>query len=344
MGVGPVSQVGMQVIVLAGGFGTRLRPWTNHVAKPLLPMLDKTLLERVVEALPESLVDEVILAAGYKIEEMRAHFASVELPYKVTIVEETEPLGTGGAIANCRPHLRDETFCVMNGDLLSSVPVQEMLEFHKSQGGLATISLWEVEDPTRFGVCDIREDGKIYQFQEKPALEEAVSNMINAGCYILEPEVFDRMPEGPHSMERDVYTPIAAEGLLNGFAFEGHFVDAGTPESWLDGMQVCISGQRWSTGSQPEGTSWIGEGAVDDGDSKHSAIGHYSTISSGAEVVRCSILDDVIIGKNATLVECLIGKGANIGASAKLVGVVVDYDANVPEGHSQFGGKYPSTE
>jgi mannose-1-phosphate guanylyltransferase len=333
----------MQVIVLAGGCGTRLRPWTNHVAKPLLPMLDKTLLERVVEALPESLVDEVILAAGYKIDEMRTHFASVDLPYKVTIVEETEPLGTGGAIANCRSHLRDETFCVMNGDLLSSVPVKEMLEFHHSQGGLATISLWEVEDPTRFGVCDIQEDGKIYQFQEKPALEDAVSNMINAGCYILEPEVFDRMPDGPHSMERDVYTPIAAEGLLNGFAFEGHFVDAGTPESWLDGMQVCLSGERWTSGDM-YGTSWLGDGVIDGGESSHSAVGHGCTISSGAEIVRCAVLDNATIGENATVVECLIGQGATIGAKAALVGVVVDYDANVPEGHSQVGGTYPSNE
>ncbi len=330
----------MQVIVLAGGFGTRLRPWTNHVAKPLLPMLDKTLLERVVEALPEDLVDEVILAAGYKIDEMRSHFASVELPYKVTIVEETEPLGTGGAIANCRNYLRDETFCVMNGDLLSSVPVQEMLDFHHSQGGLATISLWEVEDPTRFGVCDIHEDGRIYQFQEKPALEDAVSNMINAGCYILEPEVFDRMPDGAHSMERDVYTHIADEGLLNGFAFEGHFVDAGTPESWIEGVQVCLSGERWSSGDM-YGTSWLGDGVIDGGESSFSAVGHGCTISSGAEVERCAVLNGAYIGGRAIMFECLIGEDANIGEEAMLSGVIVDYGATVPAGHIQTGGTYP---
>ena len=271
---------------------------------------------------------------------MRTHFASVELPYKVTIVEETEPLGTGGAIANCRDYLRNETFCVMNGDLLSSVPVQEMLEFHNSQGGLATISLWEVEDPTRFGVCDIQEDGKIYQFQEKPALEDAVSNMINAGCYILEPQVFDRMPNGPHSMERDVYTPIASEGLLNGFAFQGHFVDAGTPSSWLDGMQVCIAGKRWSTG-RLNGNSWFGEGISNGGETSFSAIGHNTTINPGAEIVRCAVLDNAIIGENATIVECLIGEGATISNNSELVSVVVDYGAIVPEGHSQFGGVYP---
>ena len=335
----------MQVIVLAGGFGTRLRPWTNHVAKPLLPMLDKTLLERVVEALPESLVDEVILAAGYKIEEMRSHFASVDLPYKVTIVEETEPLGTGGAIANCKDHLRDETFCVMNGDLLSSVPVEEMLAFHNSQGGLATISMWEVEDPSRFGVCDIREDGKIYTFQEKPPKEEAVSNMINAGCYILEPEIFTRMPEGRHSMERDVYTPIAAEGLLNGFAFEGHFVDAGTPPSWLEGMGVCLAGERWSTGGKggTDEFSWIGDGVSNSGEVMGSAIGHNSTIGNGAKVTVSALLNCVQIGDGAIVSECLIGEGASIAAGVKLQGVVVDYGAEISEGFSQVGGTYPES-
>ena len=330
----------MQVIVLAGGFGTRLRPWTNHVAKPLLPMLDKTLLERVVEVLPEELVEEVILAAGYKIDEMRSHFDSVELPYKVTIVEEFEPLGTGGAIANCRDYLRNETFCVMNGDLLSSVPVKEMLDFHRSQGGLATISLWEVEDPTRFGVCDIQEDGRISQFQEKPTMEEAVSNMINAGCYILEPEVFDRMPAGPHSMERDVYTNIASDGLLNGFAFDGHFVDAGTPESWLEGVQVCLSGERWSSG-QMIGTSWLGDGVIDEGQSSFSAVGNDSNISSGAKVIRCAVLNKSLIGNRAKVTGCLIGEGAIIGDDVTLNGVVVDYGATIPNGHVQNGGTYP---
>ena len=331
----------MQVIVLAGGFGTRLRPWTNHVAKPLLPMLDKTLLERVVEALPTELVDEVILAAGYKIDEMRQHFANVELPYKVTIVEETEPLGTGGAIANCRSHLRNETFCVMNGDLLSSVPVSEMLDFHRSQGGLATISMWEVEDPSRFGVCDIREDGRIRRFQEKPKREDAVSNMINAGCYILEPDVFDRMPDGPHSMERDVYTPIAEEGLLNGFAFTGHFVDAGTPPSWIEGMRVCLEGSRWSSGNS-EGDSWMGDGATNEGSVKSSAIGSLCAVEEGAEVVDSAILDYAKICSDAIVKECLVGEGAIIGEGAILEGVVVDYCSQVPAGHQQVGGTYPA--
>ena len=333
----------VQVVVLAGGFGTRLRPWTHHVAKPLLPLLDRTLLERVVESLPVGLIDEVLVAAGFGIEQMREHFAEMDIPYSVRIVEEFEPLGTGGAIANCRDHLSG-TFCVMNGDLLSSVNVAEMLDFHRSQGGLATISLWEVEDPTRFGVCDIRDDGRIHRFQEKPSLEEACSNMINAGCYILEPEIFERMPAGFHSMERDVFTPIAAEGLLNGFAFDGHFVDAGTPESWLEATQICIAQQRWQSGAPNASGSWIGPFSIVNGEVQDSAIGEEAEVMEGASVSGSSVLKGARIETDAVVQDCLIGEWATIGEGAQLNGVVVDYRVTVPAGHVQTGGTFEADE
>ena len=157
------------------------------------------------------------------------------------IVEETEPLGTGGAIANCREHLGGGTCCVINGDLLTSLRVDEMLAAHQATGTLASISLWEVEDPSRFGVADYdSESTLIRRFQEKPPREEAYSNLINAGTYLLEPEVFDRMPEGAFSMERVVFPVLAEEGELSGFPFEGHFVDAGTPESYIEAMQLSL--------------------------------------------------------------------------------------------------------
>ena len=203
----------MDVIVLAGGFGTRLRPWTESIPKPLLPILDKSMIEHVLDVLPKSQVNRVLIAAGYGVEQIREHFDGIPLPYEVIIVEEKEPLGTGGAIANCREHLSGGTFCVINGDLITSLRVEEMLDFHTSNGGIATISLWEVEDPSRFGVADyIDETGKIMRFQEKPPIEEAFSNLINAGTYLLEHDIFDLMPEGAHSIESCLlYTSDAAD-------------------------------------------------------------------------------------------------------------------------------------
>jgi len=315
--------------VLAGGFGTRLRPWTESIPKPLLPILDKSMIEHVLDVLPESQVDKVLIAAGYGVEQIREHFEKIPLPYEVVIVEETEPLGTGGAIANCREHLSGGTFCVINGDLITSLKVEEMLEFHKQNGGIATISLWEVEDPSRFGVADYKEDtGKIMRFQEKPAIEDAYSNLINAGTYILEQEIFDFMPDEAHSIERDIYEKIAETGALNGFPFEGMFVDAGTPPSFVEASQACINSGRFATG-QVTGDSWIGDGCENFGEAMGSSLGSNVTIGEGSSIHNSVILEGAIIGSNCQLHGCLIGKGAEVNDGSNLNSKIVGHGSRV---------------
>lgn len=319
----------MDVVVLAGGFGTRLRPWTETIPKPLLPILDKSMIEHVLDVLPESQVDKVLIAAGYGVEQIREHFEKIPLPYEVVIVEETEPLGTGGAIANCREHLSGGTFCVINGDLITSLKVEEMLEFHKQNGGIATISLWEVEDPSRFGVADYKEDtGKIMRFQEKPAIEDAYSNLINAGTYILEQEIFDFMPDGAHSIERDIYEKIAETGALNGFPFAGMFVDAGTPPSFVEASQACINSGRFATG-QVSGDSWIGDGCENFGEAIGSSLGSNVTVGKGSSIHNSVILDGAIIGANCQLHGCLIGKGAEVNDGSNLNSKIVGHGSRV---------------
>tara|TARA_B100000959_G_scaffold246504_1_gene272045 strand:- start:1019 stop:1987 length:969 start_codon:yes stop_codon:yes gene_type:complete len=315
----------MDVVVLAGGFGTRLRPWTKKIPKPLLPILDKSMIEHVVSVLPERLVDRVIIAAGYGIQKMREHFASLDLPYEIVIVEETEPLGTGGAVVNCKDQLSGGIFCVINGDLITSLRVEEMLDFHTSNGGLATISLWEVEDPSRFGVADYEiRSGKIMRFQEKPPIEEAYSNLINAGTYILDPEIFKLMPEGAHSIERDVYQDLAHTGGLNGFPFEGWFVDAGTPNSFIEAMQVCVASRRFSRGGI-EGDSWFDEGAENYGIVSGSAIGACVTIGDGAEIRNSVVLQGARIGAGCRIMGSLIGMGAEITEGDEVSDEIIDH-------------------
>ena len=315
----------MDVVVLAGGFGTRLRPWTDSTPKPLLPILDRSMIEHVVDVLPEALVDRVLIAAGYGVEKMREHFEGTQLPYEVVIIEEYEPLGTGGAIANCKEHLSGGTFCVINGDLITSLNVEDMLEFHKKNGGIATISLWEVEDPSRFGVADyIVDTGKIMRFQEKPPREEAYSNLINAGTYILEPEIFKLMPIGAHSIERDVYEGLAATGGLNGFPFEGWFVDAGTPSSFVEASQECITGMRFRSGAV-EGDSWFGVGSANQGEVRGSSIGHNASIGEGAAVQDSVILDGAEIGDACIIEGCLIGYGAVVSEGSVLKGQIIGH-------------------
>mgnify|MGYP003322411500 FL=1 len=337
----------MDVIVLAGGFGTRLRPWTLHAPKPLIPILDRTMIEHVVDILPEGMVDKVLIAAGYGIEQMRTHFSNLDLPYEIVIVEETEPLGTGGAIANCREHLGEGTCCVINGDLLTSLRVEEMLTAHADSGTLASISLWEVEDPSRFGVADYdAESTLIRRFQEKPPRGEAYSNLINAGTYLLEPEVFDRMPEGAFSMERVVFPVLAKEGELSGFPFEGHFVDAGTPTSYIEAIQTSIQNESWVAGDSAEGGNWFGPSVSVATEAKisGSALDSGSNIAPGSTVVSSALLSNVTVESGCQISGCMVGHNAHIGENSILEDVVVDHGAIVPSGHAQNGGVFPTAD
>ena len=304
-------------------------------------------IEHVVDILPEGMVDKVLIAAGYGIEQMRSHFASLDLPYEVIIVEETEPLGTGGAIANCREHLGEGTCCVINGDLLTSLRVDEMLAAHKAGGTLESISLWEVEDHSRFGVADFdSESTLIRRFQEKPPREEAYSNLINAGTYLLEPEVFNRMPDGAFSMERVVFPVLAEEGELSGFPFEGHFVDAGTPASYIEAMQTSIQNESWISGDSAEGGNWFGPSVSIAPDAKisASALDSGGQVASGSTVVSSALLSNVNVESDCRISGCMVGHNAHIGKNSILEYVVVDHGAIVPSGHAQNGGVYPTAD
>ena len=305
------------------------------------------MIEHVVSILPEEMVDKVLIAAGYGIEQMRNHFATLDLPYEVVIVEETEPLGTGGAIANCREHLGEGTCCVINGDLLTSLRVDEMLRAHKAAGTLASISLWEVEDPSRFGVADFDfASTRICRFQEKPPREEAYSNLINAGTYLLEPEVFDRMPEGAFSMERVVFPELAEGGELSGFPFEGHFVDAGTPASYIEAVQTSIRNKAWIGGDSTGDHNWFGRDVEVDSSSKvsGSAVDSNCKIKFSCIIASSALLNSVSVESGVSISGCMIGKNAQIGEGCNLQNVVVDHGAIVPSGHAQNGGVFPTAD
>ena len=237
----------MQVVVLAGGVGSRLRPWTATIPKPLLPVLDRTLLEHVVSSLPEDLVDEVVVAGGYKVDQIESYFNEREVPFDVRIVPEDEPLGTGGALGNCRDVVSG-TFACFNGDIVSSLDASTLLRLHQTNGSVGTLGLWEVEDPTRFGIVGLDDNNRISRFKEKPKPEEVFSNLINAGSYIFNDEIFNWMPAGKHSIERDVFPQLAAEGLLSGLPFDGYFIDAGTPEAWNHAVKASILHERFNGG------------------------------------------------------------------------------------------------
>ena len=321
----------MQVVVLAGGVGSRLRPWTNDIPKPLLPMLDATLLERVVEGVPSDLVDEVVVAGGYKVDMIRDYFKNAGVDFDVRIVPEDKPLGTGGALGNCRDVVSGRFAC-FNGDIVSSLDVGEMLKQHSQMDVKGTLALWEVEDPTRFGIVGLDDDRKVTQFKEKPKPEEVFSNLINAGSYLLEEEVFDIMPREKHSLERDVFPVLAEEGSLAGFPFEGYFIDAGTPVSWHEGVTRCIEEKRFKTGSVSGDTWHQGEKT-----SAKSSMVQEGCFVAG-EVTDSTLLKGARVESGAVVKNCLIGEGAVIESNARLTNVVVGHGTVVSGGHIQSEG------
>lgn len=309
----------MQVVILAGGLGTRLRPLTYTTPKPLLPILNQPMVERLIHTLPSE-IEKVVLAVSYMFPRIKQHFEKIDFGREVVLVEEKEPLGTGGAIKNVEKHLKD-TFLVFNGDVVSSLDVSSMIDFHKSKGGKGTISLWEVKDPARYGIIGFDEDMKISRFLEKPKPEEVFSNWINAGVYVLEPEILDLMEPGKIiSIEREIFPPLADEGKLNGFKFYGYWVDAGTPKAYIDAHRVLLDEKKPAISNAHSKLNinppiLIGEGS---NISPHSELGPYVCMGEGVEILENSkisnsvVFGDAIIGRNNELKDCIIGYGCKI--------------------------------
>ncbi len=336
----------MQVVVLAGGVGSRLRPWTNSIPKPLLPVLDQTLLEHVVGSLPVDMVDEVVVAGGYKIDQIKAYFDGSDTPFDVRIVPEDEPLGTGGALGNCRDVVSG-TFACFNGDIVSSLDASSLLNQHRRNRSVGTLGLWEVEDPTRFGIVGLDESGYITRFKEKPKPEEVFSNLINAGSYIFNDDVFDWMPQGRHSIERDVFPKLAEAGLLSGVPFDGYFIDAGTPEAWNQAVVASIQHARHKNGVlHGNPPSWFADKTTLEGVSSSAELAHSmvakSCIVGESSVSMSTLLEGARIGNQARLSSCLIGTNAVIGDGCELEDVIIDHGSEVPAGTVQSGGCWPS--
>ena len=275
------------------------------------------------------MVDRIVVAAGYGIGEMETFFADASLPYEVVLSVEKEALGTGGAVSLARPYLTGEgPVLVLNGDLISSVDVAALATHHESSGAMVTLSLWEIEDPSRFGVCELDDAGFIRRFQEKPERGTEFSNLINAGCYLIERDVLAGLASEPHSIEREVFPRIAETGKMSGMAFTGYFVDAGTSASFIEAAQVCIANGRYNSG-QVNGDSWRGDGSHCNGYLSGSSIGAGSNVGADASLTDCVVLAGANIGAGASLTRCLVGEGAVVAAGAELSDTIVGHHAHV---------------
>ncbi len=334
----------MQALVLVGGLGTRLRPLTLTRPKQMLPVGGCSMLERVVTGLKRHGVTEVVLSMGYKPDAFEqahpdGHCAGVPLRFVV----EDEPLGTAGAIAfAAREAGIDDTFLVLNGDVISDFDLSALISFHRETGAEATIALKRVDDPSRFGVVVTDEAGLVERFVEKPPVGEAPSDLINAGAYVVEPRLIARVPPGRAvSIEREVFPAVVADGALRALADDAYWLDCGTPEALLTANADLLNGVRPDelgldpvAGNVAEGatvdSAWVGAGAV---------------VEAGAKVVDSVLFDGAVVEEGAIVERSLVGAGARVGAGAEVLGLSVIGDGvEVTPGAVLVGDRLPDPE
>lgn len=351
----------MKAVVLVGGEGTRLRPLTFTTPKQLLPVAEVTMIERVVSHLAAHGVDDVVLSMGYRPDAFLSMFpdnrcAGVALRYAV----EPTPLDTAGAIRFAAEDAGiDSTFLVVNGDVLTGMDVGALTELHRRSGGQATISLVPVDDPSRFGVVTTDGDGRVTAFIEKPPAEEAPTNLVNAGTYVLEPGVLGRITADRRvSIERETFPGLVAEGSLFALASSAYWIDAGTPREYLRANLDLVAGTR---GRPAPGARSVGEAAwhiggpvVDAGSTPGSLIGDAAFVGRKSEV-RCSVvgagarvedaivsgsvlLPGAVVHRGATVIDSILGAGAVVGRGATVTGLAVVGDAVRVEAGAHLDG------
>lgn len=214
--------------------GTRLRPLTDRLPKPMVPVMGVPLLERSIAELKRCGVTEVILSTCYRSECIERYFSKKAADVKIRCICEEKPLGTGGAVKNCEKYL-DDTFLVFNSDILCNIDLPALTEFHRRKQAAATIAASEVEDPSSYGVIEYRGDDSIVSFTEKPQRGKEKSHFINAGIYVLEPQVLDLIPAGRKvSIERDTFPLLLREGMrMCVYRGGGYWIDIGTPGKYM---------------------------------------------------------------------------------------------------------------
>jgi mannose-1-phosphate guanylyltransferase len=326
----------MQAIVLVGGEGTRLRPLTETVPKPALTLVDRPFLAYMIEWLAGHGVTEAVLACGFLPAVLREALSGEEerAGVRIRYVAEPEPLGTAGAIRFAADQLGDdldERFLALNGDVLTDLDLSMLLNTHQQREAAATIALHPVEDSSAFGLVRCGEGGEVLEFLEKTG--EHVPGEVNAGMYVLEREVLDRIPPGESvSIERSVFPQLVGNGL-HGLRLDGYWVDIGTPERYLQASWDILEG-RVRTRVEPTAPGLFV--AADAEVSSAATIGSRAVISTGcrvaagAEIRESVLLAGCTVGESARVVGSILAPGVEVAAGAELLDAVAAADERVP--------------
>ena len=336
----------MRAVVLVGGEGTRLRPITETIPKPLVPLVDRPSLAHVLDHLERHGVHEVVLSSSYHEETFGAFIRSRRGDPAITWITETEPLGTGGAIVNALEALdTEEPFLALNGDILTDLDLTEMLALHRARDAVATIALTHVDDARPYGLVPLDGQGRVLEFREKPA--ELIPGDINAGTYVLEPSALQGWTRGENvSIERQIFPALIAAGRpLYGFPSGAYWMDLGTPEAYLQAHWDLLDGR---VGGEPAYPSPFiqSEGVHEQG-----VLGRHVVAGPGVSVAATAIVEESVLFEaasvdgSAVVRRSILGADARVHAGATVVGsvlgegAVVGVGATVREGRVRPGDR-----
>jgi mannose-1-phosphate guanylyltransferase len=338
-------------LILAGGFATRLRPISCTRPKTLFSIVNKPLLQWIFERLAENNIEEAILAVNrltaFYIKQQR--IPKYGLSVKYSIDPPRTPLGTGGPVKKAEKLIgNSEPFLVLNGDIFTDLSYMEILEAHRKSKALATIALYKVKDPSRYGVAELTTNGRIKSFIEKPAKGTAPTNLINAGIYVLNPKIFQYIPKGKMvSMEREIFPKLVKEGKLYGHLIQGLWMDIGKPKEYLQTNKILLD--TLANSRNPKNTSRFelhNPVALDKGVrvGKKSIIGPYAiigknvTIGKNVQIAESVILSDAKIDDSSSINGAIIGEAAVIGKKVRIgKGCVIGDQAKVRDNVSLAG-------
>jgi mannose-1-phosphate guanylyltransferase / phosphomannomutase len=334
----------MKAVVMAGGEGTRLRPMTASMPKPLLPIVNKPIMEHVLRLLQRHGITETVVTVQFLASLVRNYFGDgEELGMVLHYATEDAPLGTAGSVKNAEHLLTDGTFLVISGDALTDFDLTDLMKFHHDKGALVTVCLTRVPDPLEFGITIVDDDGKVQRFLEKPTWGQVFSDTVNTGIYVMEPEVFEHVAKGESvDWSGDVFPWLVDQGLpIYGYIAEGYWEDIGTHESYFKAQADVLSGKVDVDLDAFEVSPgvWVGEGA----DVHPEAVlrgplyvGDYAKVEAGAELREFCVLgsnvvvkngaflhraivhDNVFIGPHTNLRACVIGKNTDVMRAARV--------------------------
>ncbi len=319
----------MQAVILAGGKGTRLRPLTLHTPKPVMPLVGTPFLTYQLDLLRRVNIHDVVLSLSYqpqKIEDVFGDGSHHDM--RIRYVVEPQPLGTAGAYKNAREVIDNRTV-VFNGDILTDIDLKDVIAFHKEREAVVTIVLTPVENPRAYGLVETEEDGRVKRFLEKPKGDEITTNTINAGIYVIEPDVLKHIPaEEVFSFEYDLFPSLLAKGVpVFAFVSNRYWMDIGTPRRYIQANLDLLAGKLPDAPVEPRrrGERVDEKAVIDD----LSWIDPSATVKAGAQIVNSVVEANCVVEEKALIERSVVRRSTRVGQSAVLRDAVVGMSSHV---------------